>query len=53
MGRNTRFATIVSSFMDRLGLVPVWSHFPVDYTHITVAPKDQFGLKGKPPSDNT
>ena len=34
MGRNTRFATIVSSFMDRLGLVPVWSHFPVDYTHI-------------------
>ena len=34
MGRNTRFATIVSSFMDRLRLVPVWSHFPVDYTYI-------------------
>ena len=34
MERNTRFATIMSSFMTRLGLVPVWSHHPVDYTHI-------------------
>ena len=34
MERNTRFARILSSFIARLRLVPVWTHQPVDYTHI-------------------
>ena len=34
MQRNTRFAGIMGAFTARLGLVPVWSPHPVDYTHI-------------------
>ena len=32
--RNTRFSGIMEAFKARLGLVPVLSHHPVDYTHI-------------------
>ena len=34
MDRKTYFAARVREFVDRLGLEPVWSHHPVDYTHI-------------------
>ena len=34
MQRHTRFAGILGAFTARLGLVPVWTHHPVDYTHV-------------------
>ena len=32
--RNTPFVLTVSRFLERVGLVSVWDHYPVDYTHI-------------------
>ena len=32
--RNTKFARTMAAFTTRMGLVPVWTHHPVDYTHI-------------------
>ena len=32
--RNTGFSNTVRNFVDRLGLVPLWNKFQVDYTHI-------------------
>ena len=32
--RSSGFARTVRSFLDKLGLVSVWDHFPVDFTHI-------------------
>ena len=33
-GRETGFASTVDGFIERLGLVSVWDHFEVDFTHI-------------------
>ena len=32
--RNTYFARSMASFVERLGLVPLWSEHPVPYTHV-------------------
>ena len=32
--RNTHFAKVVSAFIQRLGLIDLWSKFPVPYTHV-------------------
>ena len=32
--RSTGFSTSVKSFVANLGLVPLWTKFPVEYTHI-------------------
>ena len=47
MSRNSAFAEIVKGFIDRKGLVPLWSLHRVDYTHIqtdnkTVSTLDHF-----------
>ena len=34
MKRNTYFANRVKEFVDRLGLLPLWAHHPVDFTHV-------------------
>ena len=34
MKRKTFFASRVKEFVDRLGLIPLWTHHPVDYTHV-------------------
>ena len=34
MKRNTYFANRVKEFVDRLELIPLWSHHPVDFTHV-------------------
>ena len=34
LARNTSFARTMSAFIERLGLVPLWSVHPVPYTHI-------------------
>ena len=32
--RNTGFSASVNSFVENLGLVPLWKHYSVDYTHM-------------------
>ena len=32
--RSSGFVNMISRFLNRLGLVRVWDHFPIDYTHI-------------------
>ena len=32
--RTSGFVKTISRFLERLGLVSLWDHFPVDYTHI-------------------
>ena len=32
--RKTQFANIVNEFVDRSGLVTLWSDHPVDYKHV-------------------
>ena len=34
LSRNTSFARTLSAFVERLGLVPLWSVHPVPYTHV-------------------
>jgi hypothetical protein len=34
MGRTSGFSSCMKQFMERLGLVSVWEHHPVSYTHI-------------------
>ena len=34
LARNTYFARTMTSFVDRTGLVPLWSKHPVAYTHV-------------------
>ena len=34
MGRASGFSSCMKQFMERLGLVSVWEHHPVSYTHI-------------------
>ena len=36
MGRNTGYAAIMERVVTRLGLVSVWKHFPIDYSHMHV-----------------
>ena len=47
MDRNTYFASRVREFVDRLGVIPLWTHHPIDYTHVhtdnkSVATLDHF-----------
>ena len=32
--RNSSFVAVVNRFLSRIGLVSVWDHYPVDYTHV-------------------
>ena len=32
--RTSGFARTISRFLNKVGLVSVWEHYPVDYTHI-------------------
>jgi exonuclease III len=34
MGRNTGFSSSMRQFMERVGLLSVWDHHPVNYTHM-------------------
>ena len=34
MTRNTGFSTVMASFVQRLGLVSLWQHHSIDFTHI-------------------
>jgi exonuclease III len=34
MGRNTGFSSSMRQFMERVGLLSVWEHHPVNYTHM-------------------
>ena len=36
MGRNTGHAAIMERMVSRLGLTSVWSHFPIDFSHMHV-----------------
>ena len=34
MSRQSGFSKTMKQFMERLGLISVWEHYPIDYTHI-------------------
>ena len=47
MDQNTYFASRVRELVDRLGVIPLWTHHPIDYTHVhtnnkSVATLDHF-----------
>ena len=50
--RNTSFVVTLSRFLTRVGLVSVWDHYPVDYTHIntdfiSTSTLDHFVVNGR------